>query len=235
MSSKKFTNFLAFKFSCIILVVLSNTNFIMNQILNEIYETTEKKQKKKDNKFYFFQFILSFSICVSFLFIYLTLEIILDVPSTPNLNYNITKLYSNLDNKNYLSLPLTDDTIIGTIEIPSIDIKYSILYGYNDELLKTSTCRFYGPLPNEYGNLCIAGHNYNNNKFFSKLSLLKNGDIIKIFDLQNNLVEYLVSDMFEVDDSNISVVDQDYSVREITLVTCNNLNKKRLIVKAKCF
>lgn len=208
----------------------------MNQILNEIYETSEKNQKKKDKKFYFFQFILSFSICVSFLFIYLTLEIILDVPITPNLNYNITKLYSNLDNKNYLSLPLTDDTIIGTIEIPSINIKYSILYGYNDELLKTSTCRFYGPLPNEYGNLCIAGHNYNNNKFFSKLSLLKNGDIIKIFDLQNNLVKYLVSDMFEVDDSNTSVVNQDYSVREITLVTCNNLNKKRIIVKAKeCF
>ena len=42
----------------------------------------------------------------------------------------------------------------------------------NDELLKLSICRYYGPMPNEIGNLCIAGHNYKNNLMFSKLNKL---------------------------------------------------------------
>ncbi|MBO5479456.1 MAG: sortase [Clostridia bacterium] len=35
----------------------------------------------------------------------------------------------------------------------------------------------------KYGNLCIAGHNYNNYQFFSRLKKLKVGDIIYIYDL----------------------------------------------------
>lgn len=33
-----------------------------------------------------------------------------------------------------------------------------------------------------FGNLCIAGHNYKNESFFSNLSKLKIGDIIEIHD-----------------------------------------------------
>ena len=32
------------------------------------------------------------------------------------------------------------------------------------------------------GNMCLAGHNYKNDTFFSKLSKLKTGDIIEIHD-----------------------------------------------------
>lgn len=74
-------------------------------------------------------------------------------------------------------------TVIGLIEIKSIGINYPIISSYNDDLLKISPCRFYGPMPNEIGNLCIAGHNYNSYKFFSRLKKLSNGDIITIFDL----------------------------------------------------
>lgn len=35
----------------------------------------------------------------------------------------------------------------------------------------------------KYGNLCIAGHNYNNYQFFSRLKKLNIGDIIYIYDL----------------------------------------------------
>ena len=74
-------------------------------------------------------------------------------------------------------------TVIGLIEIKSININYPIISKYNDDLLKIAPCRFYGPMPNEIGNLCIAGHNYNSYKFFSRLKNLSNGDIITIFDL----------------------------------------------------
>ena len=50
----------------------------------------------------------------------------------------------------------------------------------SDDLLDVSVCRFAGPMPNEIGNLCIAGHNYVNNNFFGTPTLLlyKNGKFI---------------------------------------------------------
>lgn len=74
-------------------------------------------------------------------------------------------------------------SIIGMIEIPILNIVYPILLDSTDELLRISPCRFYGPMPNQYGNLCIAGHNYDNNKFFSKINTLKKSDIITIYDI----------------------------------------------------
>ena len=104
----------------------------------------------------------------------------------------------------------------------------------NDELLKISPCRFYGPYPNEIGNLCIAGHNYDDDRFFSNLYKLSLGDMIKIYDSNNSYISYYVYDKFEVIKSDTSCTNQDTNgKREITLVTCNNVNKNRLVIKAK--
>lgn len=89
------------------------------------------------------------------------------------------KLYSfseKLDEKyQTLSLYSTNNTttnstsssshIIGKITIEKINLNYSILSTCTEELLKLSPCRLCGPEPNEIGNLCIAGHNYDNGKF----------------------------------------------------------------------
>ena len=72
--------------------------------------------------------------------------------------------------------------IVGKIKIPSINVDYSILSETSDELLKVSVCKFWGANPNQIGNLCIAGHNYRNKRFFSKVPTLKVGDIIEITD-----------------------------------------------------
>ena len=48
-----------------------------------------------------------------------------------------------------------------------------------------------------------------------------------------NKVTYTIFDKFEVDISDISPLEQNNFVREITLITCNNSNKKRLIIKAR--
>ena len=87
---------------------------------------------------------------------------------------------------------------IGKINIPSINVNYPILSTYSDALLKISPCKFHGPNPNEIGNLCIAGHNYKNSKFFSKVPNMKNGDEIEITDLGGNTVTYEVYDKFIV-------------------------------------
>lgn len=83
------------------------------------------------------------------------------------------------------------------------------------------------------GNLCIAGHNYDNNKFFSKIATLNINDEIFIYDNSNKKFNYLISDIYEVKSDDLSpVYSYDKSKIQVTLITCNNLNNNRIIVKA---
>lgn len=150
-------------------------------------------------------------------------------------NFNIQRLYSNKDDYTTISLNKNGNFfVIGSIEIPSIKINYPILSDTNEELLKIAPCRFYGPYPNCEGNLCIAGHNYDDNRFFSNLYKLEIGDVINIYDSTNSLIIYSVYDKYEINKNDTSCTSQNtYGKREITLVTCNNLNGNRLIIKAK--
>lgn len=125
---------------------------------------------------------------------------------------------------------------IGQIDIPKISCSYPILSSKEENfttLLKISPCKFWGPNPNEIGNFCIVGHNYKNEQFFSKVPTLENGDIIQITDLFGNTVEYEVYDKYVVLPTNTDCTSQlTNGKREITLITCTNDNKQRVIVKA---
>ena len=84
-----------------------------------------------------------------------------------------------------------------------------------------------------YGNLCIAGHNYDNNSFFSKISILNINDEIYIYDNSNNKFTYYVSNIYEVKSDDFSpIYSYDKNSKLLTLITCNNLNNNRIIVKA---
>ena len=144
-------------------------------------------------------------------------------------NYNITKLYSNSDS--YVN---KESSIIGIIEIKKLNVYYPIFSSYNEEWLKISPCRFYGPEPGNFGNLCIAGHNYDNNKFFSKISSLETNDEIIIYnDFQKKFI-YSVFNIYEVKNTDLSpIYDFDKNSKNLTLITCNNLNDNRIIVRAQ--
>jgi LPXTG-site transpeptidase (sortase) family protein len=123
---------------------------------------------------------------------------------------------------------------IGSINIPSIGVNYPILAETTDNLLKVSVCRFWGGNANEVGNLCIAGHNYRNNRFFSKVLTLKVGDIIEITDLNNQTIKYSVYDKYTVDPKDRSCTSQVTNGKKIvTLITCTNDSKQRVIVQAE--
>ena len=84
------------------------------------------------------------------------------------------------------------------------------------------------------GNVCIAGHNYDNNKFFSKLSTLNINDEIFIYDNSNKKFTYIISNIFEVKPDDLSpIYSYDKNIRQLTLITCNNLNSNRVVVKAQ--
>ena len=124
--------------------------------------------------------------------------------------------------------------MVGSINIPSINVDYPILSETSDSLLKVSVCKFWGSNPNEIGNLCIAGHNYRNKRFFSKVPTLSVGDIIEITDLNKKTLKYSVYDKYTVDPEDTSCTSQITNGKKIvTLITCTNDSKQRVIVQAK--
>lgn len=212
----------------------------MNQILftgNDKFSKEYLKNKKNFKKFkiqFFISLLLilcSISYFLNFIYNRNKKE---ELSNTLLSKFNIERIYSN---DNYTTIKLNDNSnsfIIGIIEIPKINIQYPILSDANDEFLKISPCRFYGPYPNGVGNLCIAGHNYDDDRFFSNLFKLSIGDTINIYDYNNFCLSYYVYDKFEILESDTSCTSQSTNgKREITLVTCNNINKNRLVIKAK--
>ena len=150
------------------------------------------------------------------------------------LSYNISSLYYS-DNRYKASyINNSEPLIIGTLEIPKINLKYPILSYSNEENLNISPCRFAGPLPNQIGNLCIAGHNNIDNSFFGRLYLLKIGDIIRIFDNKKNYKDYAIYIKYEIEKNNFECASQDTAGKRIvTLMTCNSLKDTRIILRAE--
>lgn len=216
----------------ILITETENTNYYKYLYNTRLFNDKKNKKQKK----YFTIFIFSIIICsiIIFYFLFSFLKRLNDQNKTNLLRekYNINTLYSS--NNNYTSLKLSNDiSIIGLIDIPKLDISYPILSETNDDLLKISVCRFSGPLPNRIGNLCIAGHNYNNNLLFSNLNKLNIGDYIYITDLNNTKLEYVIYNKFKVNESNLNCAKNSKNI-EITLITCNHHNNtERIVIKAK--
>ena len=132
-------------------------------------------------------------------------------------------------------------TTVATISIPKIGVQYPILLGQTgaeaetEDLLKISPCRFWGPEPNEVGNYCIVGHNYRNSRFFSKVPNLVAGDTFTLTDIaKGRTITYKIYDKYTVDPSDVSCTSQlTNGKKEVTLITCTNDSKQRVIVKAR--
>ena len=85
----------------------------------------------------------------------------------------------------------------------------------------------------KFGNFCIVGHNYRNDKFFSNIQNLEIGDIIEITDLTETTVQYSVYDIYVVEDTDTSCTSQLTGGKtEITLITCTDDGDERVVVKA---
>lgn len=120
------------------------------------------------------------------------------------------------------------------LNIPRLGINYPVLTETSEELLKISLNKYWGPKPNEIGNYCIVGHNYKNKKMFGKLSEIQNGDIVELTDLSGRTITYTVVDRYVVDPTDVACTSQRTNgKRELTLITCTNGGKQRLVVKAR--
>lgn len=121
-----------------------------------------------------------------------------------------------------------------TLNIPALDINYPVLSETSEELLMVSLNKYWGPSPNEIGNYCIVGHNYTNKKMFGRLAEVKNGDTVELTSTDGRTVNYVVYNKYIVEPDDVACTSQlTNGQREVTLITCTNHGKQRLVVKAR--
>lgn len=123
--------------------------------------------------------------------------------------------------------------VIGKLEIPKIKLSSYILSETNTKSLKVSITKLYGPEVGKVGNICIAGHNYRNNKMFGGIKKLEIGDEIILTDTFDRSIRYQVYDTYKTNPKDVSCLNQETGGdREITLITCTAGAIQRVIVKA---
>lgn len=121
--------------------------------------------------------------------------------------------------------------VLGKIIIEDIGVEQYILDSTEDTALEKGVGKLYGGTLNNYGNFCIAGHNYEN--VFQKLSEMEVGDNFIIVDTDLSETTYQIKEIFSAEPDDLKCLLQNDEKVEITLVTCENGATTRLIVKAE--
>lgn len=125
--------------------------------------------------------------------------------------------------------------VVGTIQIPTIDLKYPILDKVTKKSLETSVALLYTAQGlNKEGNTVIIGHNYRNRTMFSNLKKLTNGDYIYITDNNGQKIRYTVYKIYRASGTESDYITRNTNgKREISLSTCTDDSKARTIVLAR--
>ena len=124
--------------------------------------------------------------------------------------------------------------IAAKLEIPKIDVTTYVLEEYSKPAMELAVSKYYGPEPNEIGNYCIAGHNYIRKNMFSELGKLQIGDKFILTDNWHGEVSYQIYDKYKALPTQTQSLSQKTNGEiEVTLITCCDYSKKRMIIKAR--
>ncbi len=121
--------------------------------------------------------------------------------------------------------------VLGKIVIEDIKLEQYILDSVSDNALENGVGKLYGGSLNNYGNLCLIGHNYED--IFEKLSELEVGDKITLIDRELEETTYKINNIFSIEPDNLECLLQDETKVELTLITCETGAATRLVVKAE--
>lgn len=155
--------------------------------------------------------------------------------NTNSIISNIQDTFNNTTGSTGQKTTYKGFVVVGTIQIPAIDLKYPILEKNTKKSLETSVALMYTSNGlNEVGNSVIIGHNYRNGTMFSNVKKLKKGDIIYITDTSGRKVKYTIYDIYRTSGSDGKYITRNTGgKREISLSTCTDDSKARTIVLAK--
>lgn len=135
-------------------------------------------------------------------------------------------------------LCMTDDGVMGSLEIPTIDLSLPIYHGTSEQVLEKGAGHLHGtslPVGGESTHAVLTGHTgLSNAKLFTDLTELKEGDIF-FLNVMGEKLAYEVDQIkvvlpSELDDLSIET-GKDYC----TLVTCTpyGVNTHRLLVRGE--
>jgi len=146
-----------------------------------------------------------------------------------------TKIKENKEeNKPIGNIEVKGYKVEGIIKISKINIEYPILEKTTDEAMQYSVTHFWGDSVNAIGNYTIAGHNNIDGTMFGNTDRLEEGDIIELTGLDGKKVQYKIFKQYIIDPEDVSCVKSvKTGTREVTLITCQNGHKNRLVTKAR--
>lgn len=121
------------------------------------------------------------------------------------------------------------------IQIPKLNVDTIVVEGTTASALRAGAGHYPStPLPCENGNVGIAGHRTTYGKPFANLDLMKPGDTIILTTPIGSCTYEVSKQPFIVAPTNLDVVADNPTTRELTLTTCHPKHsaRQRLIVKA---
>ena len=165
-------------------------------------------------------------------------DLISNYENNSSIDNSIEKENDNIENKVSNEFEYKEETInskrtnvIGILEIKSIGLKAPIVDG--EENLDYVVAKYRSSANfGQAGNIILAGHNNMKGSIFKNLYKVKIGDIIEI-KTDNNIYKYKLTERVIVNPSDSGLLTQDISEKEITLITCTNRAKQRLILKGE--
>lgn len=149
----------------------------------------------------------------------------------------------NLDNKTIKEASKHTESlkkqIIGTIEIPSINLKLPLFEGVSKYKLAVGTGTMKPDQKlNKIGNFAIAGHNMHTSRniLFSQVPTMKNGAKI-IVHYGKHHATYRMTSIHTITPTDVVRIQDDEAieqhVRMITLITCTPDSKNRYMVRGE--
>jgi sortase A len=116
-------------------------------------------------------------------------------------------------------------TYIGTLKIPSLNLKLPIMSEWNYPNLRIAPCRYRGSAYKS--NLIIAAHNYDTH--FGRIKTLAVGDTVIFTDADGNRFNYHVADMEILQPTSVEQMRSgDW---DLTLFTCTIGGRTRVTVR----
>ena len=124
--------------------------------------------------------------------------------------------------------------VVGTIEIPAIDLKYPILERTTPDSIELAVAILYTANGlNQPGNTLIVGHNYRSGAFFGNNDKLQLNEKVYITDTSGTRIRYNIYNIYETSaEDGDFIMRETNGKREISLSTCTNNSKARLIIWA---
>lgn len=121
--------------------------------------------------------------------------------------------------------------VLGKLVIEKLDYEQYIVDSTENDAMEKYPVKLYGEEINKDGNFCIAGHNYE--EIFKRINELQVGDEFYIEDRDDNIQDYVVKEITEVEPTDLNCLMPVSDKIQVTLITCIDGATKRLVIRAE--